>query len=424
MKALVTDGDQRPALAITRSLGRRGITVVVGEERSASLASSSKYCAASVAYPSPYSQPEAFDRFLRDFVARERVDVVMPVSDVTTYAVAQRRTELTRYSAVAAPSFESFDLSCDKWRLLQRASKCGIPIPQTHLVEGLAGLMAILPSVHCPAVVKPVRSRTLTTQGWIGAGVQYASSERDLIGLYRTIDYLARHPSLVQERIVGPGTGLFVLCEHGQVRAAFAHRRLREKPPSGGVSVLSESIAVDPRLLDQAALLLGALRWHGVAMLEYKQDRRTGRLVLMEVNGRFWGSLQLAVDAGVDFPFLSYQLAAGQALERPASYRVGLKSRWLLGDLDHLTQRLLRRDLNLAEPIPSKFRAVIEFMKTARDQHSDVGSWKDPRPFIHELQQYVCRSAGSALRMLRRTAFQAGPWSAATRGSTGTHGSA
>ena len=187
------------------------------------------------------------------------------------------------------------------------------------------------------------------------------------------------------------------------------------------VSVLSESIAVDPRLLDQAALLLGPLGWHGVAMLEYKEDRQTGRLVLMEVNGRFWGSLQLAVDAGVDFPFLSYQLAVGQALEQPAAYRVGLKSRWLLGDLDHLAVRLLRRDLNLPEPAPSKFRAVIEFMKV---QRADVCSWKDPRPFIHELQQYVCRSAGSALRRLRRTAFQARPWSAATRGSTGTHGSA
>ena len=420
MKAFVTDGDQRPALAITRSLGRRGITVVVGEERSVCLASSSKYCAGGVAYPSPYSQPEAFDRFLRDFIVRERVDVVMPVSDVTTYAVARRRTELKRHSAVAAPSFEAFDLSCDKWRLLQRASRCGIPIPRTHLVEGLAGLMAVLPRTTYPAVVKPVRSRTLTTHGWIGAGVQYASCEQDLLKLYRTTDHLAHHPSLIQERIVGPGTGLFVLCERGQVHTAFAHRRLREKPPSGGVSVLSESIAVDPRLLAQAARLLGGLGWHGVAMLEYKQDRRTGRLVLMEVNGRFWGSLQLAVDAGVDFPFLSYQLAAGQALEPPAAYRVGVTSRWLLGDLDNLTQRLLRRDLHLPEPGPSRFRAIIEFMKV---HHYDVCSWKDPRPFIHELQQYVRLAACSALRRFRRTAFQASPWSAATR-DTGTHGSA
>jgi predicted ATP-grasp superfamily ATP-dependent carboligase len=420
VKAFVTDGDQRPALAITRSLGRRGITVVVGEERPVCLASSSKYCASGVAYPSPYSQPERFDRFLHDFIVRERVDVVMPVSDVTTYAVARRRTELKRHSAVAAPSFESFDLSCDKWRLLQRASRCGISIPRTHLVEGLAGLMAVLPRMTYPAVVKPVRSRTLTSHGWIGAGVQYASCEEDLLNLYRTTDHLAHHPSLIQERIVGPGTGLFVLCERGQVRTAFAHRRLREKPPSGGVSVLSESIAVDPRLLAQAARLLGGLGWHGVAMLEYKLDRRTGRLVLMEVNGRFWGSLQLAVDAGVDFPFLSYQLAVGQALEPPAAYRVGITSRWLLGDLDNLTLRLSRRDLNLPEPDQSRFRAVIEFMKV---QHYDVCSWKDPRPFIHELQRYVCLSAGSALRRFRRTAFQAGPWSAATRG-TGTHGSA
>jgi len=188
---------------------------------------------------------------------------------------------------------------------------------------------------------------------------------------------------------VGPGTGVFLLCDRGRLLTAFAHRRLREKPPSGGVSVLSESVPLDRYLRDEAMSLLGPLGWHGVAMVEYKQDSRTGRHMLMEVNGRFWGSLQLAVDAGIDFPYLCYQLAIGQPVALPSAYRVGVKSRWLLGDLDHLLIRLRgrRRELSTAEP--SRLRALIEFLRRPTRGSQDVFRRDDPRPMFHELRQYV-----------------------------------
>ena len=402
--ALVTDGDQRPALAIVRSLGRRGIRVLVGEEHAVSLASSSRYCARHVTYPSPYRHPEAFGAWLADFVERERVDVVLPVSDVTTRHVSQSRAALAAHSALAVPAPEAFDAVTDKASLLRRAAACGIPIPRTHFVDGVAGLKEVVPALGYPAVVKPARSRIPTPRGWVAAAVQYAESEADLWRLYQETDYLATHPSLIQERVVGPGIGTFVLFDHGTLLTAFAHRRLREKPPSGGVSVLRESIALDPRLVQHAARLLGPLGWHGVAMLEYKQDR-TGTPFLMEVNARFWGSLQLAIDAGVDFPFLVYQLARGQ---RPAAgpYRVGVKSRWLLGDLDHLLMRWLHRerDLDLPDSAPSRWRTLRDFLSPAGpDAHYEVLSRDDPRPFRHELSAYVTALAAAATRRIRGT---------------------
>jgi predicted ATP-grasp superfamily ATP-dependent carboligase len=390
IKALVTDGDERPALAITRSLGRRGISVLVGAERAVSLASSSRYCARHVTYPSPYQSPEAFARFVQDVVERERVDLVVPVSDVTTHLVAQHWDALRRHAAIAAPPFEAFDFVSNKSSLLRRAGQCGIPIPRTHLVDGLAGLQAVLGQIDYPAVVKPARSRIPTNAGWLAGSVHYAHSESDLLRLYRATAYLTSYPSLIQERIVGPGIGVFVLCDRGRLVAAFAHRRLREKPPAGGVSVLCESIAVDPELCRQAMRLLEPLGWHGVAMMEYKQDRRTGTPVLMEVNGRFWGSLQLAIDAGVDFPFLSAQLALGQPPDVPALYKVGVRSRWLLGDLDHLLMRLVRSDRDLPDTVPSKLQTLVNFLRCAAPGlRHEVFRRDDPRPAFHELRQYV-----------------------------------
>lgn len=390
IKAFVTDGDERPALAITRSLGRRGVSVLAGAERAVSLASSSRYCLRHVTYPSPYRSPEAFDRFVQDLVERERVDLVVPVTDVTTHLVARRQDALRRQAAIAAPPFEAFEIVSNKWSLLQRAAQCGIPIPRTHFVDGLAGLRPLLSHIGYPAVLKPARSRMLTDAGWVAGSVQYAHTESDLLRLYRATECLSSHPSLIQERIVGPGIGVFVLCDHGRLLAAFAHRRLREKPPSGGVSVLCESVAVDPELRQQAVRLLEPLGWHGVAMMEYKQDRRTGIPVLMEVNGRFWGSLQLAVDAGVDFPFLSSELALGRRPDVPAAYEVGVRSRWLLGDLDHLLIRLLRSDRDLPDTAPSKLQTMVNFLKFASPGlRYDVFRRNDPGPTFHELRQYV-----------------------------------
>jgi predicted ATP-grasp superfamily ATP-dependent carboligase len=404
---LVTDGDERPALAITRSLGRRGFRVLVGAERPVSLASASRYCAQRVVYPSPWRTPDAFARFVRDVVVRERIDVVVPVTDVTTHEVARCRGALELHSGVpaahaavecntewkaasAVPPLDAFELVTNKATLLQHASRCGIPIPRTQLVDDLAGLAAIAGRVQYPAVVKPARSRIRSAAGWTSTTVRYAHSEADLWHLYRTTEYLAAYPSLIQERIVGPGMGIFVLCDRGRVRTAFAHRRLREKPPSGGTSVLCESVAADPGLLAQAARLLQPLGWHGVAMLEYKQDLRSGRTVLMEVNGRFWGSLQLAVDAGVDFPYLCCQLALGQRLDVPASYKVGIRSRWLLGDLDHLLLRLWHGDRDLPGGTPSRLQTLANFLTpTGPRLRHEIFRRNDVRPALHELRQYA-----------------------------------
>lgn len=391
LTVFVTDGDQRPALAIARSLARNlGASVIVGADRPDSLASSSRHCARHVTYPSPASAPEAFSRFLLDFLAREKVDVVLPVTDVTTHAVCARQEAIGRFAACAVPSLAAFEFASDKCALLRQASRHGVPIPSTEHVDGAAGLAGVIGRVRYPAVVKPIQSRIATPDGWVATGVHYAYSKAELLDLYARTDYLAAHPSLIQQRVVGPGCGVFLLFDRGRPIAEFAHRRLREKPPSGGVSVLCESVPVDPVLREHAVRLLAPLAWHGVAMAEFKQDAETGRTYLMEINGRFWGSLQLAIDAGVDFPALTCALALGRRPARTPAFRPGIKSRWLAGDLDHLLLRTFKRDvdLRLDSSAPSRWRTLLRFFDFfARDVRYDVLSASDPRPFLYECRQ-------------------------------------
>ena len=177
---------------------------------------------------------------------------------------------------------------------------------------------------------------------------------------------------------------MFALYDAGRPVAFFAHRRLRERPPSGGVSVLSESVGLDPYLRELSRRILDHVGWHGVAMVEFKVCA-DGRPHLMEVNPRFWGSLQLAVDAGVDFPWLAYQLATGARTDSVGGYRIGVRNRWLLGDLDHVYLSWKQ-----SAGWRAKWRAIAGFLKGfGPGTKHEVDRWDDFRPFVVELKRYV-----------------------------------
>jgi predicted ATP-grasp superfamily ATP-dependent carboligase len=146
-----------------------------------------------------------------------------------------------------------------------------------------------------------------------------------------------------------------------------------------------------PALVDPCLRLLDALDWNGVVMIECKRELATGQYVLMELNGRFWGSLQLAVDAGVDFPTLLLRCAAGEPVPAQPPYRVGVRSRWFWGDVDNLYLRLRRSPANLhADPVAgARVRAVLEFLhhRPGRDR-CEVWRWRDPAPFLVETLQW------------------------------------
>ena len=391
-RVLVTDGDERAALAVTRALGRQGVEVIVGAEKQPSLAATSKYCAQSVAYPSPYRDPSGFLDCLQEIVVREKVDALFPISDIAMHVIGPKKSEFEVHTRMPIPDHQAFEAISDKYNLMKLAQELKVAIPDTIFVPD-GNIQPVLDGIASfPVVVKPACSLIRHEKGWQKTAVHYANDKSELRDLYRRHDYLMR-PSLVQRRVLGQGQGVFVLMNESLPLAMFAHRRLREKPPSGGVSVLRESIPLEKALVDPALRLLRHVRWHGVAMVEFKVDRATRTPILMEINGRFWGSLQLAIDAGMNFPWLLLQMAAGEAVGLPDnSYRCGIKSRWLLGDLDHLLMRLWkpRAALNLPPGSPSKWRCLRDFADCFdRDTFYEIEKLGDVGPFLYELRQYA-----------------------------------
>ena len=214
-----------------------------------------------------------------------------------------------------------------------------------------------------------------------GASRNIAYSPNDLVSKYERL--VSKYASflmpdnlpLVQEYIPGVGCGVELLMTNSGVKAFFMHKRLREYPPSGGASTLRVSIW-DDRLYEFGARLLQAMKWEGVAMVEFRLDLRDGMPKLMEVNGRFWGSLPLAIASGVDFPYLLYQLMLEGDVKPPKGYKIGVVRRWLLpGDMLWLLLSLTSG---------GGARCIRDFMAAFRFP-CDVISIDDPFPSLATL---------------------------------------
>jgi len=410
---IVTDGNERSTLAVTRSLGARGIAVYVGAETSASLAGASKYCTRSFLCPSPWQAPEEYVACIQEQASFHESALIFPMTDLAVELLGSQQGRSGKRLTLPISSPEKYHALSDKYRLMRWAHEQGIPIPDTRFVPK-GEVEDVLPSIdRWPVVVKPGRSLVRTRGEWRKTSVRYAENADALRRLYEEFEEL-REPSLVQSRIVGEGQGVFGLFVEGRAQALFAHRRLREKPPSGGVSVLRESIALPGLMTKYARAIAQSVDWNGVAMMEFKVDRQSGIPYLMEVNGRFWGSLQLAIDAGIDFPWLLYRFATTGVVPDCQPYKIGVKSRWWLGDLDHLLLRLRKSDkeLNLLPGSPSRTETFKNFFSLLAPQAKSEVFWLgDLRPGFHEIVMYLLlltRRVGPAgfsrLRMARLAA--------------------
>lgn len=359
MKVLVLDGDSRVALAALRSLGRRGCEVDCAERESvpSPLGFRSRYVRRRIRLRS--LDPESLVEAARGH------DVVLATTRRSVDALATGRAAVEACGArVPLAAAQRIRAANDKSHVHETGRALGIATPETWNRIGNEELAELERRVAFPAIVKLRRDE----------GPDLAPAERYAIvqdgeGLRRAWERLsALQPRpLVQQWIDGVGLGVgMLLTDEGEVLARFTHLRQRELPPSGGPS--TACVSVHHAGAEEAALrLLRALGVSGAAMVEFRLDRRTGTPYLLEVNPRLWGSLELPIRCGVDFPWLLCRWAMGDPA-RATEYRDGVHLRFLALDALAVVQawkepRLrgaylggFLRDLLLRRPYDGVFR--------------------------------------------------------------------
>jgi len=382
---LILDANQRSALAVTRSLGKQGLSIITADETPSSLAGSSRFSSRYQNYPSPSTNPKEFIATIAELANTENLYLILPMTELTSTLLLRYKDMLPDHTQLPLADIATIDSLSNKCELMKLAQTLGVPIPRTWFAENPENLPVMLEDLSYPIVLKPGKSWVQTKKVWLHTSVRFAESAQDAHTILATDPAFQAHEFMLQECVPGQGQGVFSIYNNGEPIAFFSHKRLREKPPRGGVSVLSESTEVNPILQKHAESLLNAVNWHGAAMVEFKVAK-DGTPYLMEINTRFWGSLQLAIDAGVDFPWLLYQMTCSQPPKPITHYKTGIRLRWLLGDLDNLYLTLKDK----GSTIGNKLQAVACFCTPSpfKTKH-EVNRWHDMRPFFWECRQYL-----------------------------------
>jgi predicted ATP-grasp superfamily ATP-dependent carboligase/protein-tyrosine-phosphatase len=336
-RVLVIGDDSRSALAVVRSLGRRGLEVVLAAQDRSSLVPASRWVAETRWLPPAHASHEEQSAALEAILTERPFELVMPTTDAAMGLLMLRRPTLEKLARLAVPDQSGFEHTSRKHLTFALAERLGVPAPWTRLVETHADLGVALwdPALPVPAVIKPSQSVVWREGRPRHLKVQLAASRAEV--RERAQGLLPLVPLLVQSFFPGTGVGQEFLVDHGEIVAAFQHERIHE-PPAGGGSSYRRSVPLDPEMLAHSRRLLGEIGFHGVAMVEYKRDPASGRFVLMEINGRFWGSLPLALAAGMDFPAWLYDLLVHGQRPPARAYPTGLYARNLEKDLSWFVQ--------------------------------------------------------------------------------------
>jgi predicted ATP-grasp superfamily ATP-dependent carboligase len=400
-RVLVTDAGRGSAIAIIRSLGRSGLQVIAADADPRSPGFRSRYASGSLVYPDPSVAADEVVETLRAAAVERGIDLIVPVSDDVGLPLSAARDRFEGVCALALPEPEALAVATDKHATLQLARHLGVPVPSTALAHTAEEALRAAQRMDWPVVVKPVASRVYREGAVDSFEVVYANSPEALGAHMRRLE--GRCGALLQEYVAGEGHGVELLADRGKPLAVFQHRRLHEVPITGGASSLRESVPVDPTLYAHAVKLIGALQWTGLAMVEFRVGPKGP--ALMEINGRVWGSLPLAVKCGVDFPlalaalYLPDAPSANGATYGHQSPALGVRSRNIALELVWIASVLRKRRRYDYLSAPRRREAVRAALRLPLPADGyDVLSLEDPMPGLAGIGKVTSRLARKVRR--------------------------
>ena len=397
-RVLVTDAGRASALAVIRSLGRAGHFVVAADSQPRPVGGRSRYANAQASYPSPFEvSADATATAIARLAAEHRIDVIIPVTDDVIVPLAHHRPHLPEGCTVAVASDDAWSRAASKVTTTLLAGSLGVYQARYEVIRQPSDAIGVVERLGSPVVIKPDRSRTIGLDDKLCKGsVSYAKTDAE------AVDAIERCGQVVVAQALHPGVGhgIGMVLHEGRPLLAVQHRRVHEVPVSGGASARRETVPTDPALLTAACALLGELCWTGAAMVEFKVGPEGP--AFLEINGRIWGSLPLAVRAGCDIPARMLGVHLGDAEATAGTldtrYRSEVMSRNLDLELVWITS-VLARGRSSSDLVTVTRRDGLAAARDLlrRGQGDDLSAPDDRRPVLTGVRHAV----GHAVRKVR-----------------------
>ncbi|MGI8633144.1 MAG: ATP-grasp domain-containing protein [Solirubrobacterales bacterium] len=319
MRALVTDADIPTAVAAIRGLGRGGVeTVAYGPQRSAA-GRRSRYATVALRGPQADEDPAAAAGALADAATEHGPLVAYPATEeaIDAMLAAERWPGTMPY-----PGADPLNAVRDKPGLADLAGAAGLAVPETLAAAPAAELRSHTFGGRC--VVKPLHKGGALAVARRLDGDELASLLRALPGTEQV---------LVQRETPGSlGAISLVIDREGAVAGRVQQRTLTTWPAEAGPSRRAVTIEPDEPLIAGAARLLADAGYWGLAQLQF-MGIDSGDPRLIDINPRYYGSLSLALAAGVNLPALWHRVVTGEPTPPAAGYRPGVTYRWVEADI-------------------------------------------------------------------------------------------
>ncbi len=385
--ALVLNASLRQSLVTVRSLGRRGFQVAAVGTHPATPAFSSRWCRRGSVFP-PEEALEAYLAVLEGWLDRTGARVLIASNDATIALLRCHRARLEPRVRLALADEVALAIAVNKERTLEVARHLGLHVPREVVVRDVGDVPAALREIGLPAVVKPCESWLWNGREGTRLGAQLVVTPAEACHAVAAVTRFGE-AAQVQQLLTGRREAVSFLYADGEVYARFAQWARRTSPPLGGDSVLRQSIAIPSDIGTQAEALIREIGLDGYSEVEFRRDA-AGVPFLMEINPRLSASVEIAVRAGVDFPYLVYQWASGEAIERVAGYQVGGWMRHLGGDITTTIAAVrLRGRPGITRPV----RALLDFGLTfLKPMAYDYLNWRDLLPAVRATADFTRHS--------------------------------
>lgn len=403
-RILVLDAHKNAAVVFSRALAGEGVDITAGGWSRLSPGMLSRQTSERFLYPSPYEHPDQFIAELRRHLQRNEYFAVIPITDLSHVLLSKHKRRLERTgTAVGAESWEKFVSANNKKSLAALLEDLSVPGPYTRAPESVGAVDGMKDEFSYPVLIKPQYTTVRTDEGsYIEARVSeenYVHDPAELAARYRSLvekyPYFTRDLPIIQEVISGTVMATCGLAEDGEFVEYFQEERLRMFPVDGGSSALRQGIR-HPKMAEYARKVVAALDWTGPIYVEFIKTPDDDCYVL-EVNGRYWGSVGCAVCGGVNVPLLHYRQLKG--IDSPPSrpYQVGLKQR-----------RLFYTDIKwlAAQLDAGNGGALVPFLVSFFDSDHDLLAFDDPLPALGAILwavQEMLRSNGPTKALASRT---------------------
>ncbi len=381
--AIVTNGWVRTAYCVIESLGRKGIPVHVVDRSKYAMCRYSRWTKKFHQVPNYFTEPEAYVSAVAE-IARRLGDCVLIPSHEDIIPLVNHRHLLPQELKFAHTSAEKLRLANNKWEVMKLCKNLDVPHAESFIPESLPELRKQAGGLDYPAVIK-------TREGNAGKGVVIVDNQDDLVTQYAAVLKRFSIPRerwpMVQEYLGTDICGVCMIYDRGRLVASSAETYLRTKEENKFSSTTYRMSAFDPAGITNCKKVADHLEWHGVIHFDMIRDFRTGVGKIIEINPRLWGTLIIAVAAGIDFPFMLYELALkGRITGVPETYSGNVYARWVLGELIGLMNLIKRKT-----PFHRKLRELSDVLFTPVKGTTDDFRMSDPVPFVMEMADYFRR---------------------------------